>query len=278
VFGLSAVVIVDSVTYLVAAVLIGLVPVPSHDLEKQPRETPIATSIWPSIWREWLEGLRLIRGDRFLASLFLVMCTSTLAEGMFNPLIIPFVDDVLQGEPVVFGWLITAQGIGGLLGGLAVGAVGGRVHPVRLMTLGLMFGAAIILDMVRVPSIPLALLLIALAGLPLTGWMVGRQTLLQSRVPDRFRGRILGTAGTTSSLLLLTGIALSAALADATGIVLIMTFAGVTWMVAGLLAFLLLRSGIAAAAPATGPRRHADTLDSPLDEDQTGVSQHAEIA
>jgi predicted MFS family arabinose efflux permease len=139
-----------------------------------------------------------------------------------NALVVPFVDEVLHAEAVVFGWLITAQGIGGLIGGFFVGWLGRAVPASHLLGFGLSIVGALTLVLVNLPSIPVALLVGALIGPPMMAAMVSQQTLLQTSVPDAYRGRILAAAGTTQSLLRLAGLGLSATLADALGIVPLM--------------------------------------------------------
>jgi predicted MFS family arabinose efflux permease len=239
--GLPAVVIVDSASYLVAALLIFLVRSPSTHSDAQVETVDAARSAWVGVWREWLSGIRLVKTNAVVGSLFLVIAVQTLADGTLNALVVPFVDEVLHAEAVVFGWLITAQGIGGLVGGFFVGWLGRAVPASHLLGFGLSIVGTLTLVLVNLPSIPVALMVGALIGPPMMAAMVSQQTLLQTSVPDAYRGRILAAAGTTQSLLRLAGLGLSATLADALGIVPLMNLAGVFWICAGLIALVRLR-------------------------------------
>src|SRR5205085_10235128 len=82
---------------------------------------------------------------------------------------------------------------GGLLGGMIAGHMSGRLSPARLFELSLGLVGATIAIAANVPILPLIFPLVALVGIPVVGWLVGAQTVLQDSVADRYRGSILGT-------------------------------------------------------------------------------------
>ncbi len=43
-----------------------------------------------------------------------------MAQGVINVLFLPFVTDFLHGGAIELGWLQSAAGIGGILGGLVI--------------------------------------------------------------------------------------------------------------------------------------------------------------
>jgi MFS family permease len=239
--GLPAVIVVDSATYLVAALLITLISAPGTKPETPGETMEAAQSAWVGVWKEWRSGIAMVRTNALLGSLFLVIAVQTLAEGILNALIVPFIDDVLHAEAVVFGWMITAQGIGGLIGGLTIGWFGRVATAARLLGLGLCVVGTFTLILANVPAVPVALIIGVLIGPPMMAAMISQQTLLQTSVPDAFRGRILGAAGTTQSLLRLAGLGVSAILADMIGIVPLVNLAGILWVGAGALAWARLR-------------------------------------
>jgi len=130
--GLPSVVLADSASYLVSGLLVALIHPPRDAPASASRAAhphPDAPAAWARAWREWRDGLRVIWRDRVLATLFLVRAASAVAQGIFIVLIVPFVKDALLGGAVVLGWLVTAQGVGGLVGSLVGGRVGRAVAP-----------------------------------------------------------------------------------------------------------------------------------------------------
>ncbi len=80
-WGLDAVVVVDALTFFVAAALVAPIVVPA-------RARPIAGAepVEPHFWREWTAGLRVVRDDRTIAVLFVVFGLMTFGGTMLDPL------------------------------------------------------------------------------------------------------------------------------------------------------------------------------------------------
>jgi hypothetical protein len=81
------------------------------------------------------------------------------------------------------------------------------------------------------------------------GWLVGAQTVLQDGVADRYRGRILGTYGTTSALTRLGGMGLAGVLGARLGVVPMLNVSGGLHIAAGFGALLLLHAACAVRTP-----------------------------
>ncbi len=86
--------------------------------------------------------------------------------------------------------------------------------------------------------------------MPGVGWRVGRQSLLQVGVPDRYRGRIFGALGATASLVLLTAEGIAAVLGETLGVVLMLNVAALLYISAGATALLVLPDHVPRAEPA----------------------------
>ncbi len=244
VFGLGGVVLVDCLTFMFAAAMVWLVSIaPSTaGTQAEAQEGGLAGMVvgrWTSVWREWLEGLRVIARSRLLAVLFLVTAIRTFGNGIFSPLLVPFVQDTLRGGATGYGLLLTAEGIGGLIGGTVVGRWGAALSPRQLVVLGVMATGPILLLMFNVPSLPLAVALMALVAVPFVASEVGRNTLLQAGVTDRYRGRVLAASGTTIAFLSLSGAAVAGTLGDALGVVPMLHVYAALSILAGLVALKL---------------------------------------
>ena len=51
------------------------------------------------------------------------MGIATFGDSMLTVLLVPFISNVLGGDASLFGLVLTFRGLGGLLGGLAVGEI-----------------------------------------------------------------------------------------------------------------------------------------------------------
>ncbi|HVF99810.1 MAG TPA: MFS transporter [Chloroflexia bacterium] len=248
--GFSASVLVDIATFLVAGVLIALISAPASVTKAEVTEDAAA----PNAWREWVDGLRVVRHNPIVGALFVVLCINSLGEGMLGVLFAPFVKDVVGGGANEFGWLISAQAVGGLLGSLVVGGIWKKVPAWQLVALNFIALGLVDLLIFNIPILIVGIIFFALAGLPVAGLQVGAQTLFQTSVDDRFRGRVMGAFATTSALAMLAGQAIATFTGDVLPIVPFLSAEALLNVVAGLAALWLLRPPASKPAEDRGPR------------------------
>ncbi|HET9223192.1 MAG TPA: MFS transporter [Roseiflexaceae bacterium] len=250
--GLTSIVLFDSISFLLAAILLALIAMPPAAQQDRPVDRGPAGIA--AIWEELVAGLRYARYDRLVSALFVIVGTSMISEGIANVLGFPWLKETLHGGALERGWLASAQAVGGVIGGLAIGRVAQRIQPVALMTasgvlLGVASMALININLFPVPPalvMPLALVLKAAQGAPIICFYVSLETLLQQSAPDRYRGRIFGAYGAVCALAMLAGQAIASFLGDQLGVVVVMNGVGALFLAAGLLALALLRGlGIA---------------------------------
>jgi len=182
-----------------------------------------------------------------------VLGTVRFVDGVGNVVFPAFVKDGLGVGAIEFGWLATAQAMGALAGSFFAARAGKVASPSRLVTAGFAAAGAILLAMVSFPTLPVALVLQLLMGGAVMAATVGRETMLQSGVRDRFRGRVFGTLNTTNSLAFLGGMGLGSALGTIVGAAPVLALAGGLYVAAGAVALALLpgrRAAVHGAEPA----------------------------
>jgi MFS family permease len=238
--GLVGVALIDAATFLLAAVLIALITGAFKPQKSPTTDSPDSVGqAWAAVPREWLAGLRLILRERVVLILFALIAITSLGEGVFGVLFVVFVNRILGGGAQEIGWLMSAQAVGGLIGGVLVGWIGNRASSIVLIGLGaLAFGLidlAIFNYPAFLPGFTLALILFVAVGIPGVAMQTGMNTLLQSSVADEYRGRIFGTYGTTGALLALLGATLASTLGDRVGPVTLLNIQGGVYVAAGLL-------------------------------------------
>jgi MFS family permease len=183
-----------------------------------------------------------------------------VGQGILNVLLIVFIKDVMHRDAQVYGWMITAQGVGSLLGAILVGSVSKFVRPVYLIVPGLVIAGACILVVINYPVLVLALSLIAFVGIFVVGTFVSMQTLLQQSVADSYRGRLFGTFNTTISVFMLVGMLLASGLGAQLGVVPLLDVAGIFTFLAGLAALAMLRDTGCNKTHATGENTASASL------------------
>lgn len=237
--GLMSVVWVDVASFLISAVMIGLIALPQN--QRSVVEPTKQSVTWTTVWRDWLAGLRLVRAQHMLLMLFVVTGIMGLADAIFTALMVPFAQQVMGITSLEFGWVIAAQGVGGLLGGLLIGRINQRASPIFLLISGGLIDGLVLMCIINFPSLWLAIPLIACAGLPMVAVMVSVNTLLQRNSTDEFRGRVFGAILTTNALMRIIGMLIAGALGDIFSIALIMNIGAALWMVASVMAWLMTR-------------------------------------
>jgi len=249
-FGIGSVIALDSISFLLSAALIALIALPAAERVRPcARHTTRAADAWRAVWRELIEGLRLVRQDRLVRALFIITGVAMIAEGLINVLGFPWLKQVLHGDALVRGWMTSAQAVGGLIGGLLIGRVSRSVRPAYLIGLSGIVLGVVSLALINVTALPIdrslwlpaALLLKLLQGVPIIGLFVSVDTLLQQSVVDRYRGRIFGAYGAMTALTMLFGQATASLLGDRVGLVRVLDGMGAMYLLAGVCALLLMR-------------------------------------
>jgi predicted MFS family arabinose efflux permease len=237
--GFGVAIILDAISFVLAGLLIAAIRAPKEVTRAQrPAGEEVAPN--PHVLREWLEGLVMVKHDRLIMLLFVFMGVSLIAEGFFEVMITPFVTDTLGGGARELGWLLTAQAVGGLVGGLVIGRLSNRIKPASLVSLGLIALGLIEVATFNIPNLPANLVFFMLAGPPVIALNTGIMTLMQTRVEDRFRGRLFGVFGTIVSLTIVVGQVIASAVGGALGPQILMTIGGGIMAATGVVAFIIL--------------------------------------
>jgi MFS family permease len=245
-FALRGVVLADAASFLIAGSLVACVHIRSKpEMPGTAHERPAHPII--AVWREWLEGLRLISATRLVAALFAFAAITGVGEGVMSTLFVPFVRHVLGGSGLDYGWIVSGQAAGGLVGSLIVGRFGGGIAPARLLGVGAIGLAVIDSAIFYYPlfwsGVWPAIALMVAVGVPVAGMVVGYVSVLQTAAPDAYRGRLIGAFGTTGALTRLLGAALAGTLGDRIGIIPSLTMQGIGYAVAGALVLYVFRNG-----------------------------------
>jgi MFS family permease len=154
-----------------------------------------------SMWRNLLDGLRYVRGQRTMLALLLLSAVPAVLVLNYLVLLPVYAKDVLGTGPAGLGMMTAAVGIGALAGAttIAIRRPAGGSGRLMLGGLAAMAGCAALFG--ASTWLPLSLAALAALGASQTTYYSTANTLIQVLVPSRLRGRVL-------SLWLLTAIGL----------------------------------------------------------------------
>ena len=253
--GLAGVVAVDATSFLMAALLIALIPASAspHPLAGQVAAAgaaveAVARGVRANLGRgfhEWTDGLRRAWSTPGLRALLLFSLITAFGEGVVGALFVPWVSDVLGGDDAVFAALLSAQAVGGLIGAVVLARFFSHVAAARLVAVGaVLFG---LIDLLLF-GYPLVLAIIAPAivgmvvvGIPATSIQVGFTTLQQTLTADSHRGRTIGLFGTLIALGMMVGTTVAGFLGETIGILPMLVLQGSGYVLGGLVVGMSIR-------------------------------------
>jgi MFS family permease len=138
------------------------------------------------------EGLRFTLANKVLVTLILnIGMVNLLSNGMMT-LLPAWAVEVLHGDVTTNGLLVSARGIGALIGGLSIAALSNHRIKGRLWLYGSFISPILMIIFALLHWLPASLIMLSLIGL---GFMlVGNVTnaLVQTQVSDELRGRVMG--------------------------------------------------------------------------------------
>jgi MFS family permease len=215
-FGATTALWLDAASFLVSAALVaGFVPQPHAAADTEPPGRYLS---------ELAEGLRFIWGQRVVRAIMVTVLLTNLLDAPF-PVLMPVFALEAFGSAAELGLMYGVYGGFGLAGSLAYSAVGHRL-PRRLTLVGCFSVIPIIyLTMATLPSLPVALVVLAVGGLasgPLNPVIL---TVTSEVVPNRLRGRVFGAVRATAWAAIPLGVMLGGLLVEAAG--LAATFFGI---------------------------------------------------
>ena len=138
-----------------------------------------------------IEGFRYVRHTKPVRALLLMLGLISLMGMPYAVLMPIFADQILHGGPKGLGLLMGAGGFGALAGALVLAAkkgIRGLGHWVAFAAMG--FGASLILFSLS-RTFWLSVVLLLPAGFSMMIGLASSNTLIQSLVPDKLRGRVM---------------------------------------------------------------------------------------
>ncbi len=196
-------------------------------------------------WAGWLrdvgEGLAYARRDPFVARLVPVQALASLATGATSALLVVLATTHLHLAAQGFGWLLAAIGVGALLGPfLSNGLTGGRYLDMRLLFVPYVIRGVGDVALGLVVGLPWALVILFVYGLNTSTGVVASNSILQTVIPDRVRGRVFTLLDVTWAAMRLLSLGLGGLLADRVGVAAVYVIGGALLTLAGALGLGLL--------------------------------------
>ena len=202
-----------------------------------PPYVPQAAAARASAW----SGLLYVVRHRRVRTILGLLGTVGVFGWSYAVLLPAFARDVFARGANGYGGLMSASGVGALLGALTV-ATAGHVFPARNVALaGNWLFAGALIAFAYTTNYYLALVLMCVGGFGMLLFFSTSNTVMQTIVPDEMRGRVLGVWGLVFGAMIPLGSLEAGWLAEWLGAPFALAFGGVVCAIAGLVALLAIR-------------------------------------
>jgi MFS family permease len=134
---------------------------------------------------------RYVRRDHLTLALLAMVAIPTFLGRPYQQLMPVFARDILGGGPRLYGLLMSANGIGALIGALCTASLGRLGHKGRILVAATVTFGLTLIVFATVHSLAVVLPALVIAGGCATLYMGAVNTLLQANVPAELRGRIM---------------------------------------------------------------------------------------
>ncbi|MFH1754616.1 MAG: MFS transporter [Candidatus Latescibacterota bacterium] len=249
-FGTSPAFFIDAATFLLgAAILMGLAA--------QRAET--SSSVKRDFLEEFKEGIRYIRHTPLMRSLVPMLALLVFVGSMQSPLIVVFVKEILLRGDVELGILMSAVGLGGILGGVSTAVLGRRVGGLGAISWFFIIEGVLLALFAVNRSYSLGLLIFVIFGTLGAALHIILMSLFQTHIPEEKRGRVFANLTPILGPLSIASIGLGTLLADRAGVMVVLIAAGAMEVAGGLYGVLRRISGIRRGDSSGGTPRERPT-------------------
>lgn len=171
----------------------------------------------PHPLRSLADGLGYVKSNGTVFTLLLLAFAPVLLGMPYQQLMPVFADDVFQVGAGGLGLLLSVNGVGALIGSLAVAGIGNgfRKRGLLQMALGILFGVAVAVFALA-QSYPIALVMLLIAGATSAGFQSLNSTLVMTNSKPAYHGRVMSVYMLTFSAMPL-GVVPFGALSDIYG-------------------------------------------------------------
>jgi len=137
-------------------------------------------------------GLKYVASSKIVLMLILNLGVLSFF-GMGTMTLVPaWSVEILGGDAATNGWMLSARGLGSLLGALLIASLGRAAFRGRLLTLGTFLLPTFLFVFTFVRWLPLALILLVGIGFAFIAINNSSNALVQLQVRDELRGRVMG--------------------------------------------------------------------------------------
>jgi MFS family permease len=223
--------IFDSLSFVLSAAVILLMTVPRTTGEKARASGQVA-----AVWSEMREGMVYLFRSQAILRVTVCLAVVQLGIGAINVVWVPFLQRTFGIGAEGLGIVDSAQGVGMVVGAVALGVVTRRMRQPLLAAVSIGIIGLMISGMGLVPAFSYIIVLSFGIGLALVPAQSVLMTMMQLAVPDLKRGRVGSAMNALTTVAGLISMAAAASLAEVVGLRIIYVVSGLIVGISALLA------------------------------------------
>ncbi len=176
--------VVNGVSFLAVILALALMKLPA-------RTTPGRLSQGRSALKDIRQGIDyVIHSNHTVLLLLIIMACMSIFGYSFQSLLPAWAVDVLKGDVTTNGLLRSGQGVGALVGALAIASMGRSSSRGKILTLGTLSFPLLLLAFSFARRLPLSLIFLAGIGVAIVMINNLSNSLIQTSVVEELRGRV----------------------------------------------------------------------------------------
>jgi MFS family permease len=138
-----------------------------------------------------LVGVRYVLGNSNILTLEIVVAAVSIFGFGMMTLMPAWASSVLHGDVRTNGWLLSARGVGSLVGALMIAYLGSRNIRGKIWAVGTLLMPIGLIIFGTIRNLPVSLLMLVLVGWSFMSVLNTTNAMIQSWVPDELRGRVM---------------------------------------------------------------------------------------
>lgn len=233
--GPHKVTLVLGAVYLLSMPFLARVPAPRPDQSAR---------IGLTFLTEMGAGLAYVRRSRLIRSIMLVVFIALLGVGGLSVLDVVFVTRALHVRTEDVGLLLTASGVGQLVGGLLVTLVSKQLSAVyhRVLGLTILLMGIFTVAYSQMPTLQAAAVVLFLSGIIFPFLIVSFITLVQLTTDNAYMGRVMSLVTMCMSVASILSLTASGTLTDLFGVRQVIAGGGAILVVSGVVGLFVIRA------------------------------------
>ena len=173
---------INGISYLAVIAGLWLMKLPPYQRSQQAA----------SPWQQLVSGVKYAAGNREISALILLSLVFSLFGISYFTVLPAFVEKTLHQGALAYGWVNAASGLGAVTGALLLANRVSHGRRGKLLVFTNILFPLILIAFAFTASYPLSLVLAYGLGAGFMVQFTTINTLLQTRVDDNFRGRVMG--------------------------------------------------------------------------------------